>query len=253
VPLAESRARFDECYEIMHKAWTEEVFSYDGQFNSYRDIAIWPRPVQQPAPPVWVPVSGSKDSIEWAAAHNIPITPGNNPGAARQDTIGYYSQELARHGHEITPSHLNIAVDAYVADSKQQAIDEYAPYRHYFHTLFNYNHLAAAQAGGYYQEGSTAHLRKELQDKARDDSHRLRERTMEEVVAEGQAGNWGTPKEIADSIIAEAEDAGAETVLVSLNRGGLPQDMFLNQIRRFGTEVLPILQKHRITKVPHAA
>ena len=40
------------------------------------DVAIWPRPVQQPHPPVWVPVTGSKETIEWAGRHNIPITPG---------------------------------------------------------------------------------------------------------------------------------------------------------------------------------
>jgi hypothetical protein len=37
-----------------------------------------------------------------------------------------------------------------------------------------------------------------------------------------------------------------------MNRGAMPQDMFLNQIRRFGTEVLPILQRHAIVRVPLA-
>ena len=30
VPLAESRARFEEAYDIITRAWTEEVFSYEG-------------------------------------------------------------------------------------------------------------------------------------------------------------------------------------------------------------------------------
>ena len=50
VPLADSRARFEEAWEIIHRAWTEEVFSYEGRFWSYRDVAIWPRPVQTAAP-----------------------------------------------------------------------------------------------------------------------------------------------------------------------------------------------------------
>ena len=85
VRLSESRARFEEAWEIISRAWTEEVFSYDGKFWSYEDVAIWPRPVQQPHPPVWVPVSGSKETIEWAGRHNIPITPGLAPtrGGAR--------------------------------------------------------------------------------------------------------------------------------------------------------------------------
>ena len=48
VPLKESRARFEEAYEIVTRAWTEEIFSYEGKFWSYKDVAIWPRPVQKP-------------------------------------------------------------------------------------------------------------------------------------------------------------------------------------------------------------
>src|SRR5262249_60603084 len=60
VPLADSRARFEEAWEIIYRAWTEEVFSYEGRFWSYRDVAIWPRPVQQPHPPVCLPVTATK-------------------------------------------------------------------------------------------------------------------------------------------------------------------------------------------------
>src|SRR5690348_10805057 len=39
VSLADSRARFEEAWEIIRRAWTEEVFSYEGRFWSYRDVA----------------------------------------------------------------------------------------------------------------------------------------------------------------------------------------------------------------------
>ena len=51
VPLDESRARFEEAYDIVTRAWTEDVFSYSGKFWSYKDVAIRPRPVQRPDPP----------------------------------------------------------------------------------------------------------------------------------------------------------------------------------------------------------
>ena len=44
--------------------------------------------------------------------------------------------------------------------------------------------------------------------------------------------------------------AGASTVLVSLNRGVMPHEMFMNQVRRFGAEVLPALQAHQVIEVP---
>jgi alkanesulfonate monooxygenase SsuD/methylene tetrahydromethanopterin reductase-like flavin-dependent oxidoreductase (luciferase family) len=96
VKLADSRARFEEAYDIITRAWTEEVFSYDGRFWSYQDVAMWPRPVQQPHPPIWVPVIGSKESIEFAARHNLPITPGlGRHQGLRDDIIGFYAKSLA--------------------------------------------------------------------------------------------------------------------------------------------------------------
>ena len=75
-PLSESRERFEEAYEIVTGAWRQDAFSYDGKFWSCKDISIWPRPMRPSGPPVWIPVTGSRESIEWAAARDIPITPG---------------------------------------------------------------------------------------------------------------------------------------------------------------------------------
>src|SRR5438093_3748180 len=146
VPLADSRARFEEAWEIIRRAWTEEVFSYEGRFWSYRDVAIWPRPVQAPHPPVWVPVTGSKETIEWAGRHNIPITPGLLPQRGlREDIIRYYARCLAEHGHRLTPNHLIIQASAHVADSKAQAVREAGPYTLYFNqTLFSHGNISEA-------------------------------------------------------------------------------------------------------------
>ncbi len=152
IPAAESRARFDECFEIMQKAWTEESFSYEGKFHSYKDVAIWPRPVQQPHPPVWIPATGSKETIEWAASRNFGITPGvMRMGTAREDIIRHYAKVQAEHGRKVKPEHFNLMIDCYVADSKAQAVKEYGPYYTYFwNTLIRYDHESGDQQKGYY-------------------------------------------------------------------------------------------------------
>jgi alkanesulfonate monooxygenase SsuD/methylene tetrahydromethanopterin reductase-like flavin-dependent oxidoreductase (luciferase family) len=126
VPMAESRDRFEEAYEIITGAWTQDVFSYEGKFWSYKDVALWPRPVQRPHPRVWVPIVGSKESIEWAARKDVPITPGLAPGGLRNDIIRHYATVQAQHGRKVTPAHLSIGVSTYVADSKAQAVRERA-------------------------------------------------------------------------------------------------------------------------------
>ena len=62
----------------------------------------------------------------------------------------------------------------------------------------------------------------------------------------------GSADEIMERIVAECDEAGANTVLLVCNRGAMPYEMYLNQIRRIGAEVLPRLQKHKIKSVPFA-
>jgi alkanesulfonate monooxygenase SsuD/methylene tetrahydromethanopterin reductase-like flavin-dependent oxidoreductase (luciferase family) len=254
VPLAESRARFEEAYDIVTRAWTEDVFSYSGKFWSYKDVAIWPRPVQRPHPEIWIPIVGSKESIEFAGRHNIPITPGLGGGGLRDDIIRYYAKCLAAAGHRLTPSHLSLGVHAYVADSKAQAVKEMGPYHLYFNrTLFshgNFTETALQRQAGYSTAQSTDYVRPENQRAAALLREDFRNTTMADVERLAEGWPWGTADEVARRIIAQADAAGANMVQISLNRGAMPHEMFIEQIRRFAREVLPILQAHRVERVP---
>ena len=257
VPLSDSRARFEEAWEIISRAWTEEVFSYEGRFWSYRDVAIWPRPVQQPRPPVWVPVTGSKETIEWAGRHDIPITPGLAPiRGLREDIIRYYAQCLTRHGHRLTPDHLIIQAPVYVADSKAQAVREAGPYLLYFNqTLFSHGNITEASLqrdAGYLGAGSFDYVRPENMHAVSGARERYRDMTMADIERDAEHLPWGTAGEVIERIIAAADHAGAATVLVGMNRGAMPQEMFLEQIHRFGSKVLPALQAHAVSKTPFA-
>src|SRR3954468_5115960 len=242
VPLADSRARFEEAYEIVTRAWTEEVFSYSGRFWSYKDVALWPRPVQQPHPPIMIPIVGSQESIEFAGRHNIGITPGLAGGGLRDDIIKHYAKSLAAAGHRITPDHLALALNAYVADSKAAAVREVAPYHLYFNrTLFShgsFTETTAQRAAGYVGQHSTDYVRPENQRAAallREDFRGLTYEAFEK-----QAANlpYGTPEEVAQRIIAQADHAGANMVQIGLNRGAMPHALFMNQIERFAKQVL---------------
>lgn len=253
VPLADSRARFEEAYEIVTRAWTEDVFSYSGRFWSYKDVSIWPRPVQRPHPPIMIPIVGSQESIEFAGRHNIGITPGLAGGGLRDDIIRYYARSLAAAGHRITPDHLSLALNAYVADSKAQAVREVGPYHLYFNrTLFShgsFTETAAQRKAGYVGAHSTDYVRPENQRAAALLREDFRNLTQEQFERQAENLPYGTPQEVAERIIAQAEHAGANMVQIGLNRGAMPHDMFIHQIRRFAAEVLPILQKHEVKRV----
>jgi alkanesulfonate monooxygenase SsuD/methylene tetrahydromethanopterin reductase-like flavin-dependent oxidoreductase (luciferase family) len=253
VPLRDSRARFEEAWEIVRRAWTEEVFSYTGRFWSYEDVAIWPRPVQQPHPPVWVPVTGSKETIEWAGRYNVPITPGLVPTRGlREDIIRYYARCLAQHGHKLTPDHLIIQASVYVADSKAQAVKEAGPYTLYFNqTLFSHGNISEASLqrdAGYLSAGSFDYVRPENLAAVSGARERFRDMTLADVERDAEQMPWGTPDEVIERITAAADHAGANTVLINVNRGAMPQEMFMHQIQRIGSKVLPALQAHQVTR-----
>jgi hypothetical protein len=60
---------------------------------------------------------------------------------------------------------------------------------------------------------------------------------------------WGSPKEVIERLIAEGEHAGANNLLLNVNLGAMPHEMFMEQIRRFGQDVLPALHAHEVKRV----
>src|SRR5262249_11082149 len=253
VNLAESRARFEEAWEIIKLAWTEEVFSYEGKFWSYKDVAIWPRPVQAPHPRVWVRVTTSQDTLEWAARENAPITPGAVATLpARQDMVRYYAECLARHGRAITPDHVVAGASVYIADSREQALREAGPYMlYFFHTLFshgNISNVGRQREHGYVREDGLGWLRPEHRDEFLRSLQGFRRVTMEDL-KRNERLCWGTPAEVRDALVSLAEALGSNVLLVQFNQGAMPHDMFVRQIQRFAAEVLPDLRKHQVTSV----
>ena len=201
VPLADLRARFEEAFDIITRAWSEEVFSYKGRYWSYEDAALWPRPLQQPRPPIWMPIVGSKELIEFAAAHDLPITPGlGRSRGLRDDIIRHYARCLERAGHHITPDHLSLGISAYVAASKAEAVREMGPHHLYFNrTLFshgNFTETSRQRETGYSTASSTDYVRPEnlrVAQFAREDFRNL---TMDDVERQAEEMPWGTAEEV---------------------------------------------------------
>jgi alkanesulfonate monooxygenase SsuD/methylene tetrahydromethanopterin reductase-like flavin-dependent oxidoreductase (luciferase family) len=73
VPPAESRSRFEEAWELVMRAWSDtEPFGWEGEHYHFSNVSIWPRPIQQPLPPIFISGS-SRESAEFAASHHIGL------------------------------------------------------------------------------------------------------------------------------------------------------------------------------------
>ena len=70
---AEGRGRLLEGMDLILKALTEpQPFSWEGRYYNFRTVAVWPRPVQQPLPPVIV-ATRSDDAVQYAAEHRLGL------------------------------------------------------------------------------------------------------------------------------------------------------------------------------------
>src|ERR671919_174241 len=61
--LESGRARWEEAVDIILKAFGGEPFTYDGKLYKIPETTIFPQPLQQPHPPIWV-TAQSTESIE---------------------------------------------------------------------------------------------------------------------------------------------------------------------------------------------
>ena len=66
---AQTRERFEEAHDLIIKAWTtHEIFTWEGKYFHFRYANPWPRPYQQPYPPIWI-TGSHPESVPWVADH----------------------------------------------------------------------------------------------------------------------------------------------------------------------------------------
>jgi len=69
---AYSRERFWEAHDLILKAWTDDgPFAWKGKHFDVPYVNPWPKPYQQPHPPIWLPGTGSVETIREAAGSHF--------------------------------------------------------------------------------------------------------------------------------------------------------------------------------------
>ena len=72
----------------MIKAWTEtEPFVWNGKYTQLRYVNTWPRPLQKPHPPVWIPGGGSIETWEWVVEQDYLFAYLSYAGYKRAQTV----------------------------------------------------------------------------------------------------------------------------------------------------------------------
>jgi alkanesulfonate monooxygenase SsuD/methylene tetrahydromethanopterin reductase-like flavin-dependent oxidoreductase (luciferase family) len=123
-----SRARFNEAHDLIIKAWTsEEMFVWYGDNYEYRYVNIWPKPLQKPHPPVYIPGAGSTETMKFCAEHKYTYMSVYTPVRIVRRWFDGYRQAAADLGYTPEPEKIAFSVPIYVADTDQKAHEEAGP------------------------------------------------------------------------------------------------------------------------------
>src|SRR5262249_22890383 len=98
---AYSRERFAEAHDLIVRAWTEPGrFPYVGKHYQFKYVNSWPRPYQNPHPPIWIPSQGSGSTIRWAARMRYTYCQTLSPIAAVARFFPVYCGASGKAGHQ---------------------------------------------------------------------------------------------------------------------------------------------------------
>jgi alkanesulfonate monooxygenase SsuD/methylene tetrahydromethanopterin reductase-like flavin-dependent oxidoreductase (luciferase family) len=229
VSVAENRARFDEALAIIRLAWTTERFSYRGRFHEVEDVAVVPKPVQRPHPPIRVAVH-SAESFAHIADTGLPIYSGTTttPWPQLRECMALYRGRLAAAGHAWRPDQMALMLPVHVGASGARAREAMRPGVHKYYrnlqTIF-------AQVPASYGE------------------HLPRLKTITETVANlpyekfcGEQGVFGDAAEVIDRLQAARDEFGLSQIICWFDQGNtLPRAEVERTMRAFAAQVMPKL------------
>ena len=231
-----SHERYQEAHDLIVAAWTRPgPFEFEGTHYNLRYVNLWPRPYQQPHPPIWIPSMGSSETIKWAAAperkYPFLVTFSGRDLVTRY--LNMYRDQAKQYGYEASSDQLGWAVPAYVADTDERARAEA---KEGLETLFN-DFLAVPWEmllpPGYMSLPSmknTIKMRKALGARGR--------LTAEELIDNGTA-LVGSPKTVRAQIERMREATGANNLITMLQFGVLSDELTKRNMEMFAAEVMP--------------
>jgi alkanesulfonate monooxygenase SsuD/methylene tetrahydromethanopterin reductase-like flavin-dependent oxidoreductase (luciferase family) len=227
-----SRERFYEAHDLIVRAWTEPgPFAHEGKHYRVRYANVWPRPLQQPHPPIWLPSQGSTETIRWAAQRRYPFVSVFTSFAHTARLLEEYKTAALAAGYVAPPEQLGFALPTYVAETDARARDEARP-----HILWLFQRGLRIPPHwllppGYITEES---LRKFLGA----DLRPLSDLTFEELEAGGHI-LVGSAKTVADRLEDMRRQLGFGLFIGSARMGDMPRHKALKTMELFAREVIP--------------
>lgn len=233
-----NRRKYHEALDIMQRAWTGEPFSYRGEFFDVPEVAVVPKPLQNPIP-LYLG-SSSQESLARIARDGqayCSVAGAWGPvGLERHAaTRSFFLQEAKAAGHDVSRLLFPHVLLLYCAETDAEAEAVAREYiRRYVYVIeahYERKRHGGGTIGGLQNDAAIADI---------------------DAMATAMIGLniIGSPESCARKLAAFQEVAGLNYLLGLVDFGGIPHQLVLDSIERFGRKVLPEFADHAL---PEAA
>lgn len=208
---------FSEKLNLLLAINEKEKITWQGKHRaSINNLGIYPRPLQTKLP-IWIAIGGTPESIERAATLNLPMALaiiGGQPDRFAQH-VQYYRDIAKNAGHDVNALQVGINSHTFIADTSQQAADQFYP-----------SYAAVMTQLG--RERGWSPMDREHYELMRSPEGSL-------LV--------GSPQEVIDKILYEHSLFKHTRFLAQMTVGSMPHAQVMRAIELFGTVVAPAVRK----------
>ena len=207
------RERLREAVDVILKSWADERISHTGQFWSFDQLTLYPRPIQQPHPPIWV-AGTSAEGLGWAGREGYNIMTVGHPHPPEKVRIGVeaWKYGLSESGYDLTTRHCQFHVRTHVNEDSARARSIAVPAIKRYDEISRIGRRSLASAPENYD--------------------------WDMMLATGR-NNYGNPDECIKNIANARKNYYFDTLTTTFNFGGIPHVEILKSMRLFAKEVMP--------------
>jgi alkanesulfonate monooxygenase SsuD/methylene tetrahydromethanopterin reductase-like flavin-dependent oxidoreductase (luciferase family) len=227
-----ARERFREALDLIVKAWTHPgPFLWNSKHYFFRYVNPWPRPLQQPHPPIWIPGAGSLETIEFVAQRRYCYMgiPYFHVDVFRR-VFALFREACEKAGYTPNPEQMGWGVPVYVAESDRQAREEFEP--HFWHFARNHLKNIGLIPPGYTSAKSALAILKNR------GSFLYEQRTWHDI-ERGVYAIVGSPATVRQQLNQYRKELGVGVILTGCQTGTLSHELARKSMELFAREVLP--------------
>lgn len=236
-----TRDKYVEAHELIRRAWKEdEPFHFNGRFTQLRYANCWPKPIQSPRPPVFIPGGGSVETYDFCIENEYAYSYLSFTGYKRAQVLmdGFWDR-VDEMGADKSPYRAGFAQTICVAETDEEAKELYGEHVNYFFNRCLHIYPGYADAPGYrtiktIKKGALSQFTRASLDT-------LGKLSWEELVADGHI-IAGSPETVVRQMKELITGLKVGNIFCLLHIGNMTNEKTRLSSRLFAEEVMPKLQ-----------